>query len=116
MSLKLFQQREIFAAYAHVEAGGQALHLHTFLTPTAPSSFRREVEGGGQIGHLLDQDLQRLITTALSLGVLRIHIEHRGTRRQHIDLCGEPLQRALRRCAGMPVLGEGRHEWRTQGP
>lgn len=98
--MKVFQEREVFLAYQHAAQGGQALHLHGFIMGAAPDSFRRDVERGKQIAHLLDQDMERLVTTARLLGVRWIVVEHQGTRRQHIDLCGEPLANALALAGG----------------
>ncbi|MDD2765609.1 MAG: hypothetical protein PHE83_16730 [Opitutaceae bacterium] len=93
--MKLFQQRELPAAYAEALAGGQALHLmagsFAYLRPDTPSCFK----GRRQIAHLLDQDRTRLIATARRLGVRVIRVEKEGTHQQHIDLCGHPLTRAL---------------------
>ena len=84
--------REFVAAYAHSKEGGQSLHLHT-LSAGHPLFKRYPV-----IAHLLDQDKERLIATAKSLGVRVIKIEHEGTIKQHIDLCGKPLERAKLKC------------------
>ena len=86
--MKTFRFYEIYDAYEHSKAGGQALHLHP-LTMGHPL-FRRYNE----IAHLFDQDVDRLIATARKLGVRVIKVEHKGTHRQHIDLCGRPLERA----------------------
>lgn len=90
--------REIVAALAHSKSGGQALHLHT-LTHGHPLFKRYPV-----IAHLLDQDKTRLIMTAKKLGVRVIEVECEGTIKQHIDLCGKPLERArlLAKKAGQP--------------
>ncbi len=84
----IFQEREIFAAYAHAKEGGQALHLHT-LNQGHPLFRRYPI-----IGHLLDQDADRLVATAKKLGVRVVKVEHAGTLKQHIDLCGKPLEKA----------------------
>lgn len=86
--MKIFQWDEIFQAYEYVQAGEQALHLHP-LTQGHPL-FRRYKE----IAHLLDMDAVRLEKTARSFGVRVIKIEHPGTIKQHIDLCGRPLEKA----------------------
>lgn len=94
--MKTFQQREIHAAFAYSIAGGQALHLmdgsFANLRADTPACFK----GRRQIAHLFDEDEARLIATAKRLGVRVIKVERRGEAgRQHIDLCGKPLQRAL---------------------
>lgn len=65
--MKLFQQNEIFKAYAYAAGGGQALHLFDWpgASPGAPRCFK----GAKQGGHLIDRNRERLITTAKSLGV-----------------------------------------------
>lgn len=86
--MKIFQVDEIFDAYEHAQSGQQALHLHT-LTAGHPL-FRRYSE----IAHLFDMNKERLIATARRLGVRVIKVEREGTIKQHIDLCGKPLERA----------------------
>lgn len=98
--MHVFQQKEIREAIQHAGTGAQALHLHRFLTPRAPSCFKRDVEAGLPIAHLFDQDHRRLVATAKRLGVKVIRIERMGTPRQHIDLCGQPLRRALEETLG----------------
>jgi len=93
--VKIFQQRELQAAFAHAAAGGQALHLMSGAFP----SLRRDTpgcfKGRAQIAHLFDQDRARLVSTARKLGVRVIKVERDGAEGQHIDLCGQPLNRAL---------------------
>lgn len=87
--MKVFETRQIMEAYEHARLGGQSLHLHSF-TSGHPLFERYKV-----IAHLLDNDVERLKKTARKLGVRVIKVEHPGTHRQHIDLCGKPLERAL---------------------
>jgi hypothetical protein len=91
---RIFQLREIEAAYQFAADGGQALHLmpesFAHLRTDTPSCFK----GRGEIAHLFDQNLERLTRTARSLGVRIIKVERQGSRGQHIDLCGGPLARA----------------------
>lgn len=93
--MKVFQQRDIASAYAHARDGGQALHLmdgsFAYLRSDTPACFK----GRGVIAHLFDQDKARLIATARRLGVRIIRVEHGSTHKQHIDLCGKPLARAM---------------------
>lgn len=84
----IFQMKEIVAALACSGAGGQSLHLHMFSA--GHPLFRRYPV----IAHLFDQNKERLIATAKKLGVRVIKVEHEGTIKQHIDLCGKPLERA----------------------
>jgi len=78
----------------YVLAGGQALHVYDGMPrhfPCAPACFKRSKTWA----HLMDQDEDRLRATAKSLGVKRIVVGEKGTPRQHIDLCGLPLTRAI---------------------
>lgn len=92
--MKIFQQRELQAAYANAAAAGQALHLMSgsfaYRRKDTPNCFK----GRDQIAHLFDQDRERLIVTARRL-VRVIREEREGTLRQHIDRCGRPLERAM---------------------
>lgn len=94
--MKVFKQMEVTEAKAHAMAGGQALHLHRIIVDEkkAPRCFVNAVKRGEDIAHLFDQDYLRLMKTARSLGVKVILVEHKGTPRQHIDLCGKPLEKA----------------------
>lgn len=93
--MKVFQQREIHLAYAYSAGGGQALHLmdgaFAHMQARTPNCFKNR----RQIAHLFDMDTERLAKTARRLGVRKILIEHPGYYRQHVDLCGKPLERAL---------------------
>lgn len=93
--VRVFQQRELPAAYAYAGEGGQAVHLmaerFAHLRSDTPSCFK----GRGQVAHFFDQDKARLVATAKRLGVRVIRVEREGTPRQHIDLCGGPLAKAL---------------------
>ena len=91
--MKTFTAREIFEAYEYSKSGEQALHVHNFNT-TGHALFKRYPEAA----HLFDMNKERLIATVKSLGVRVIKVEHEGTHRQHIDLCGKPLERAKKLC------------------
>lgn len=92
--MKIFKQNEIVEAIAYSKSGGQALHLHRFANPkTAPKCFVRAIASGEDIAHLLDQDRDRLITLAKSVGVKVLYIDKEGSDRQHIDVCGKPLEK-----------------------
>ena len=95
--MKRFEQRELRAAYAHAVTGGQALHVcdaKAFVRDDSPNCFKQSP----QFAHLFDQDHPRLVRTARRFGVRVIKVEHPGTERQHIDLCGRPLARAIAQC------------------
>ena len=94
--MKIFHQGDVEEAKQHSMDGGQALHLHRIIGDwaKAPMCFRRAIERGEDIAHLFDQDEVRLIATVKRLGVKIVVVEHPGTPRQHVDLCGAPLRRA----------------------
>lgn len=95
--MEMFEKRGLLDAYKYAENGGQALHVYKAMTaqfPDAPRCFKNSREWG----HLLDQDEDRLRDTARKLGVKRIVVGKRGTKRQHVDLCGGPLRKAIKMC------------------
>lgn len=94
--MKIFQQRQVEEAKQHALAGGQALHLHRIIGDwdKAPACFKRAINRGEDIAHLFDQDEVRLVATVKRLGVKVVVVEHAGTPRQHVDLCGGPLTKA----------------------
>lgn len=98
--MKQFPLREAEEAIEFARLGGQALHIHNIIVDydKAPACFVREVESGRIIAHLFDQNYERLVKTARSLGVRVILVERKGRQSQHIDLCGKPLQRAIKLC------------------
>jgi hypothetical protein len=101
--VRLFAQRELKAAYAFAEAGGQALHVISGVyghTPGAPAVFRNQAE----IAHLIDNNLDRLVLTAKHLGVRVIKVERAGREGQHVDLCRKPLDRARVLCETEEML------------
>ena len=94
--MKYFGMKEVREAKAHSLAGGQALHVHEpggmkKSFPKAPECFKR----ARLWGHLMDQDMTRLDETARRFGVRRVSIQKAGEPDQHVDLCGEPLMRAI---------------------
>lgn len=94
--MKLFLQNELIEAYEHAKGGGQALHMMSgrfaYLRNDTPACFK----GRRELAHLFDRDPKRLIATARKFGVRVIKIEREGDpMRQHIDLCGKPLERAI---------------------
>lgn len=93
--MKVFQQREIREAYAYAAAGGIALHVCSsrgLVSDAAPGCFQRSE----QFAHMFDQNYERLIALAKTFGVRVIRPQHCGTYRQHIDLCGKPLEKAIK--------------------
>ncbi len=79
--------RELRAALAHAADGGQAVHLHTIIgdRSAAPRCFVQAVDRGEL----------RLVATVRRLGVRVVVVERGGTDRQHVDLCGAPLRKAI---------------------
>lgn len=90
--MKLFAEREKRQAYDHAKEGGQALHVMPAGAPLTSIGYLRRAKS---LGHLFDQDVARLESTAASLGVRRIVIHQPGTDRQHVNLCGAPLRQAM---------------------
>ena len=81
-------------------AAGGGVALHVWQPPRggwpgAPRVFLREARAGRPWAHLFDQDVRRLQEFARRLGVRRIVVHHADTPRQHVDLCGGPLDRAM---------------------
>ncbi len=92
----MFTDFEVNEAMAHAAEGGQGLHVWHGAGDYAravggPTCFQRH----DLAAHLFDLDGDRLIATARRLGVRRVFIDKAGTDRQHIDLCGRPLARAI---------------------
>ncbi len=98
--MKIFRWNQIreAVAYAVEDPDNTALHLHYFITPTAPACFKRDVGRRLPIAHLFGQDAKLLEAIARHAGVNKIVIERTNTPRQHIDLCGAPLRRVLEEC------------------
>ena len=92
----MFEEKEIWKAYEFAAAGGQALHLFndSGVYPGAPACFKKSREAA----HLFDINTKRLIVTARQLGVRVIKIGRIGMPKQHVDLCGRPLKRAIEIC------------------
>jgi hypothetical protein len=98
--VKRFSQNELREALAHAAAGGVALHLHRIIVDRkkAPRVFVQALDRGEDLAHLFDQDIARLKQTAFNLGVRVVLVHHPDTPRQHVDLVGGPLRRALAEC------------------
>ncbi len=99
--MKLFEMRQIREAREHALQGGVALHLHSL------NAGHRLFKRYPIIGHLMDQNTDRLVKTARKLGVRVIKVEHQGEPNQHIDLCGKPLQRAKSMAEGLKPIVDG---------
>lgn len=94
--MKVFSFHQIREALAYAAAGGQAMHLHRILNRrTAPGCFIAAVDRGEHIAHLFDLDADRLTATLRRLGVRKVRVELAGTYKQHADLCGAPLHKAM---------------------
>jgi hypothetical protein len=101
--MKLFPElKQQAEAIAHAAAGGQALMLlpraFAHMQARTPAVFRRE--RWSHIGKIFDQDRTRLAETARRLGVRVVLVDREGQPSQHIDLCGQPLQRGMWEAAG----------------
>jgi len=110
--MKTFQAMYVEEAIEHAMGGGQALHLHRIICDRrkAPRCFVAAVDRGEFIAHLFDQDEARLIKTARQLGVRVIVVEREGTPRQHVDLCGAPLRKAIALADIQPARAAGEGE------
>ena len=91
----MFKQHELREAYAYAEAGEIAVHVHFMVFANSPACFKRDMNRGYPIAHVLGQDKEHLIAIAHDCGVKKVVVECQGTRRQHIDLCGKPLIHCL---------------------
>jgi hypothetical protein len=98
MKVIIFECFEVKEALQYAALGGQALHVHRIIVDPkrAPRCFVNAICRGEEIAHLFDRDDERLKATARRLGVRIIKIDREGTPRQHIDLCGAPLRKAIR--------------------
>ena len=95
--MKRFEMKEAVEAQDFADEGGQALHVcetTVKLGPAAGCCFS-EVR---RWAHLIDRDADRLAKTARRLGVRVIKIGRPGARGQHVDLCGKPLEKAMKEC------------------
>lgn len=95
--MKTFTQMELNEAFTYAKENPDsfAIHLHFMLGLRPPQCFKRDVKKGVPIAHVFGANKEALIALAKRLGVNRIVVEHTGTYRQHIDLCGKPLQKLL---------------------
>lgn len=129
--IEVFDKRELGLVRAYqgamecVARGGQALHVWVPKAPgvyaeadgrKAPACFRRTKVWA----HLMDADAERLEATARRLGVRRVVVSKRGHEHQHVDLCGKPLERAIREAAcrsGFAFRSPGRADeiWLVEG-
>lgn len=90
---RAFKPKELFAAWAHVDAGGIAVHLSGDWTPPGRKSPTA-------CAHLFGPDRATLTAAAVSLGQKPRYIQRANDpRRMHFDLWGAPLAEALRRCS-----------------
>ena len=86
------ERKHLPLALEDAKQGKQALFLHKWIGgPNVPLPF----QGSRLIGKLFDMNQRRLLLTALSLGIKVIKIDRPGQIKQHIDLVGPPLERAL---------------------
>lgn len=94
--MKQFTEMDLQGAVACAKSGNQALHLFNVIPYSRKASkcFQKKKTAG----HLIDHNIGRLVQTAKSLGVRVIKVDRQGTDKQHIDLCGKPLERAILIC------------------
>ena len=90
--MKHYDKRaDLKKAIADAIAGKQSLFTHVWGLNVGPPCFH----GAQIIGKLFDQDTCRLLKTARAIGMSKVKIDRQGTPKQHIDLVGEELNRAL---------------------
>lgn len=100
--MKLFTRNELKEALEFSLRGGQALQVYDSnkipfglrAGKSVPGVFLRYREWA----HLFDRNKRRLKKTAKSIGIKRIVIDRKGTRKQHVDICGAPLRNAKLLC------------------
>ena len=92
MLLRRFEQSELHEAIRWAIVGNMALHVCGRLRPTRLAVFNQS----GLWAHLFCQDREGLIVSARHFGVQQVIIHHEGSVRQHVDLCGRPLELAMR--------------------
>lgn len=93
---RIVQFEKLIDAIRHADADGIALHVWDAAPgafPDAPECFKHS----SRWGHLMCKDRQKLLSLAYQLGVKCIKVGRDGRSGQHIDLCGQPLQRAIER-------------------
>jgi len=92
--LKQFGTKQLVEAIAWAKEGHEALHVYRpgQLQPSRLDAFNNSATWG----HLFCQDREALIIAARHFGVQRVVIHHQGSDRQHVDLCGRPLELAIR--------------------
>ena len=100
-----YNAKALTYALGMAHLGRQCLHVYSprVVPPTAPRCFR----AGRPWAHLLDADDVRLRRTARGLGVRTVFVHHEASPRQHVDLVGRPLARAVGWCLADWALGEG---------
>lgn len=93
--MKLFQRNQIKEAYAYADSGETAVHLHDIVFRESPACFVRDVKAGKYIAHVFSQDVELLTELAVRSGIKKVVIDGKGTRRQHVDFCGKPLENLI---------------------
>lgn len=106
MEWRIFQYREVREAKAFAEAGGIAIHVCFLLAADAdaPQVFR-----GRRFAHMFGPDEATLTEAAVSIGCKPSWVQRPGKKVSylHFDLVGQPLERALKRCAVIRRKTEG---------
>lgn len=93
--MKVFVQSDLHAAMTYARHGGLAIHLHFIVFADSPQCFKRDVAAGLPIAHVFHSDSEFLRRLAKSIGINKVYIDREGSTRQHLDVCGTPLQRLL---------------------
>lgn len=97
--MKLFRRNQTREAIRFSKEGGQSLQpfIKTLVFCGGRGDFFKHPQ---RAARLFDQNTARLITTIRKFGINTIHVHLVGTDKQHVDLTGKPLERAMRACDG----------------
>jgi hypothetical protein len=81
-------------AIQHAESGG--ISLHVWKHPRGyPHDIPKCFEQSESWGHLFCQKIELLERVARRFGVRNVVVSKIGKLRQHVDLCGKPLEKAI---------------------
>ena len=94
---KIFRQRQLKDAMEFVANNPDkfAIHLHRIVFDNSPGCFHKAVQSGYPIAHVFCRSLPKLIALAEDAGVKKLFVHFPRKERQHIDLCGKPLEYVL---------------------
>jgi len=95
--MKLFRRSQTREAIHYAIDGGQALQpfIKTSVFCGGCGNFFKYPQ---RAARLFDQDYKRLVETIKSFGINSVHVHLEGQDKQHVDVVGKPLERAMRAC------------------